>query len=67
MDIGQPRRIIEVEPVNLPVPETIPEPVVVPEPVPVPERGPEPARTPERDPAEGSVGPDRPGGPTTAA
>ena len=49
MDIGQPRRIIEVEPVNLPVPETIPEPELVPEPVPVSE----PAT--ERDPAEGSA------------
>ena len=26
MDIGPPRRIIEVEPVSLPLPETIPEP-----------------------------------------
>ncbi|MEO8422830.1 MAG: hypothetical protein ABI595_02830 [Actinomycetota bacterium] len=38
MDIGQPKRIIEVEPVTLPVPEAIP----------VPE--PRPAQTPE--PAE---------------
>ena len=41
MDIGPPRRIIEVEPVTLPVPETIPEPAQVPEPAPV--RGPDPA------------------------
>ena len=46
MDIGQPRRIIEVEPVTLPVPETLPEPAQVPEPAPVP--GPEPA-TPDTD------------------
>ena len=51
MDIGQPRRIIEVEPVNLPVPETIPEPALVPEPAPASE----PAPMPERDPAEGST------------
>jgi hypothetical protein len=38
MDIGQPKRIIEVEPVSLPLPETIP----------APEQ--EPAKTPE--PAE---------------
>jgi hypothetical protein len=38
VDIGQPRRIIEIEPVDLPLPETIPEPVQVPEPAPVPER-----------------------------
>ena len=37
MDIGQPKRIIEVEPVTLPVPEAIP----VPEPRPV--QTPEPA------------------------
>jgi len=41
MDIGPARRIIEVEPVDLPVPETIPEPIQVPEPAPV------------REPAEG--------------
>jgi hypothetical protein len=36
MDIGQPKRIIEVEPVDLPLPEAIPapdsEPASVPEP-----------------------------------
>ena len=36
MDIGPPRRIIEVEPVDLPVPGTIPEPERVPESVPEP-------------------------------
>jgi hypothetical protein len=36
VDIGPPRRIIEVEPIDLPVPETIPEPLEVPEPAPVP-------------------------------
>ena len=41
MDIGPPRRIIEVEPIDLPVPETIP----------APEQMPEPA--PAREPAEG--------------
>ena len=38
MDIGQPKRIIEVEPVSLPLPETLPDPE------------PQPAKTPE--PAE---------------
>jgi hypothetical protein len=38
VDIGPPRRIIEIEPVNLPLPETLPEPAQVPEPVGVPER-----------------------------
>jgi hypothetical protein len=41
VDIGPPRRIIEVEPIDLPVPETIPAPEQVPEPAPV------------REPAEG--------------
>jgi hypothetical protein len=35
MDIGQPKRIIEVEPASLPLPEAIPAPT--PEPAPVPE------------------------------
>ncbi len=35
MDIGQPKRIIEVEPVSLPLPEAIPAPD--PEPASVPE------------------------------
>jgi hypothetical protein len=35
MDIGQPKRIIEVEPVSLPLPEAIPAPD--PQPAPVPE------------------------------
>ena len=35
MDIGQPKRIIEVEPVSLPVPEAIPAPD--PQPASVPE------------------------------
>ncbi len=35
MDIGQPKRIIEVEPASLPLPEAIPAPD--PEPAPVPE------------------------------
>jgi hypothetical protein len=33
MDIGPLRRIIEVEPTSLPVPETLPEPASVPAPV----------------------------------
>lgn len=37
MDIGQPKRIIEVEPVSLPLPETIPAPE------PRPAKAPEPA------------------------
>jgi hypothetical protein len=41
MDIGPPRRIIEVEPVDLPLPETIPAPEQVPE------------QVPAREPAEG--------------
>jgi hypothetical protein len=44
MDIGPLRRVIEVEPTSLPVPEEIPEPELVPERVPEPERAPaEPA------------------------
>ena len=35
MDIGQPKRIIEVEPESLPLPETLPTPE------------PQPAKTPE--------------------
>lgn len=41
MDIGKPKRIIEVEPVSLPLPETIPAPE--PLPAPAPEPAPEPA------------------------
>lgn len=33
MDIGQPKRIIEVEPVSLPLPEAIPAPDTQPAPV----------------------------------
>jgi hypothetical protein len=36
MDIGQPKRIIEVEPVSLPLPEAIPAPDPRPTPVPEP-------------------------------
>lgn len=43
MNIGPLRRIIEVEPVTLPVPEVIPAPERVPEQVPEPEPV-EPAR-----------------------
>ncbi|HLB62020.1 MAG TPA: hypothetical protein VJN50_04710 [Actinomycetota bacterium] len=38
MDIGRPRRIIEIEPVAAPVPEPMPMPERVPESVPVPVR-----------------------------
>jgi hypothetical protein len=41
MDIGQPKRIIEVEPASLPLPDTIPEPDALPAQVPEPA---EPAR-----------------------
>jgi hypothetical protein len=44
MNIGQPKRIIQVEPVSVPLPEYAPE--NVPEPAPVePVRQPEPAET----------------------
>ena len=36
MDIGQPKRIIEVEPASLPLPEAIPAPDPQPTPVPDP-------------------------------
>lgn len=32
MNIGKPRRIIEVEPISLPLPEVLPEPVTQPKP-----------------------------------
>ena len=35
MDIGQPKRIIEVEPASLPLPETLPDPE--PQPAKIPE------------------------------
>jgi hypothetical protein len=40
MDIGRPKRIIEVEPATSPLPETLPEPAPVTTPDPV-----EPSRT----------------------
>lgn len=52
MDIGPPRRIIEVEPVTLPVPEVLPEPEEVPEPAPEPVR--EPAAPEELGPEHGA-------------
>ena len=36
MDIGKPKRIIEVEPVSIPIPETIPAPEPAPTPAPEP-------------------------------
>jgi hypothetical protein len=56
MNIGAPRRVIEVEPVTLPVPEQIP----VPEPEADPTREPaptEPEREPAHDAARGSRNP----------
>jgi hypothetical protein len=47
MDIGEPRKIIEVEPATIPVPETIP----LPETDPTPDPGPRPA-DPGRAPSE---------------
>jgi hypothetical protein len=44
MDIGPLRRVIEVEPVSLPVPERLPDP----------EREPVPERAPEPEPADPS-------------
>jgi hypothetical protein len=44
MDIGPPRRIIEIEPVSLPLPD------LVPEPAPVPAAPPEPATPAEPEP-----------------
>ena len=43
MNIGQPKRIIQVEPVSVPLPEFVPEPA--PEPTREPLREPEPAET----------------------
>lgn len=45
MDIGQPKRIIEIEPTSLPVPGVLPDPM--------------PADRPEREPAP--TAPDQPG------
>ena len=36
MDIGKPKRIIEIEPASIPVPETIPAPEPIPAPTPEP-------------------------------
>lgn len=36
MDIGKPKRIIEIEPASIPVPETIPAPEPLPAPTPEP-------------------------------
>lgn len=47
MDIGRPKRIIEVEPALLPVPEALPMPDAVPESEPAP-------ATPAVEPAEGA-------------
>ena len=46
MNIGEPKHVREIEPVDVPVPETIPVPAEEPasEPVPAPER--EPAEVP---------------------
>jgi hypothetical protein len=42
MEIGEPKEIREVEPLEVPIPEVMPE--VVPEPIPEPAREPEPVR-----------------------
>jgi hypothetical protein len=36
VDIGKPKRIIEIEPASIPVPETIPAPEPIPAPTPEP-------------------------------
>jgi hypothetical protein len=52
MDIGEPRKIIEVEPATIPVPETIPMPDTEPaSPAEAPTR---PAAPPADDPVPGS-------------
>jgi hypothetical protein len=54
MDIGEPRKIIEVEPETIPVPETIPLPSTEPSRVEPEPAGPaEPARVPAGEPAPG--------------
>jgi hypothetical protein len=47
MDIGEPRRIIEVEPASIPVPETIP----------IPEREPAPSEPAPSEPARTGAAP----------
>jgi hypothetical protein len=48
VNIGEPRRVIEIEPVSVPVPEQVP--------VPVPEPEPDaPAREPAGEPVENAV------------
>jgi hypothetical protein len=51
VNIGQPKRIIQVEPVSVPLPEYVPEP---PEPAREPTR--EPARRPDREPEPAQTG-----------
>lgn len=49
MRIGRPRRVWEVQPVSLPIPEVLPDPTPEPVPEPVPEPAPEPIEPlPER-------------------
>ena len=54
MNIGEPKRTIEIEPVTVPVPEPLPveEPAPFEEPAPVEEPALVPSRGPEHDPAE---------------
>jgi hypothetical protein len=47
VNIGEPRRVIEIEPVSVPVPEQVPVPL--PEPEPEPDA---PAREPAGEPVE---------------
>jgi hypothetical protein len=50
MDIGEPRKIIEVEPATIPVPETIPMPQTEPASEPVPVAPEEPVSVPRQEP-----------------
>jgi hypothetical protein len=47
VNIGEPRRVIEIEPVSVPVPEELPVPLPDPDPV-------EPEREPTDEPAGGA-------------
>jgi hypothetical protein len=52
VNIGEPRRVIEIEPVVVPLPERVPDPEPQPAPEPIPTPTPEPERQePDRLPA----------------
>jgi hypothetical protein len=55
MEIGPPKRVIEVDPVSIPVPETFPD-IDHPTPVPDAEPAEAPRREPEREPEPASRG-----------